>query len=109
MIQLWSLGGLSLWQLLRRTARETWQDSVFGQGGRMAFYQFLAIFPSLLVFLAVAARVPHVGDSVKRLLQDLLVQVLPSQGAHLIADTMNELTARKASRFQFVVVSAGAL
>jgi len=40
MVELWSLGGLSLWQLLRRTARETWQDSVFGQGGRMAFYQF---------------------------------------------------------------------
>jgi membrane protein len=109
MVELWSLGGLSLWQLLRRTARETWQDSVFGQGGRMAFYQFLALFPSLLVLLAVAARMPHVGGSIKRLLQDLLVQVLPSQGAHLIADTVDELTGRAASGFQCVVVCAGAL
>ena len=42
---LWTLGGLSLFDLLRRTVRECWQDEVFGQGGRMAFYHFLAIFP----------------------------------------------------------------
>jgi len=109
MVELWSLGGLSLWQLLRRTARETWQDGVFGQGGRMAFYQFLAIFPALLVLLAVAARVPHAGGSLKRLLQGLSGQVLPSQGAHLLANILNELTGRAASGFHFVAVCAGAL
>jgi membrane protein len=109
MAGLWSLGDLSLWELLRRTARETWQDSVFGQGSRMAFYQFLAIFPSLLVLLAAAARVPHVGDSFKRLIQDLSGQVLPSQGAHLFATTMDELSGRAASGLRFVGVCAGAL
>src|SRR5215831_1377566 len=102
MVDLWSLGGLSLWELLRRTAREAWQDGVFGQGGRMAFYQFLAVFPSLLVLLAVGARVPHLGDFFKRLLQDLSEQVLPSQGAQLFATMMDQLGARAISGFRFV-------
>ena len=109
MFELWNLGGLSLWELLRRTARETWQDSVFGQGGRMAFYQFLAVFPSLLVLLAVVARVPRVGDSFNRVLQDLSNQVLPSQAAHLLSTIGGELSGRGASGFHFVMVCAGAL
>ena len=109
MVDLWSLGGLSLWELLRRTARESWQDSVFGQGSRMAFYQFLAIFPSLLVLLVVAARVPHVGDFLKRLLQDLSEQVLPSHAASLFAAMTDELSRRPASGFHFLAVCAGAL
>ena len=109
MDELWSLGGLSLWELLWRTARETWEDSVFGQGGRMAFYQFLAIFPSILVLLAIAARVPQLGDSFRSFLRDLSGQVLPSQGARLFVAVMDELSGRAASGFHFVPVCAGAL
>ena len=109
MVEFWSLGGLSLWELLRRTARETWEDSVFGQGGRMAFYQFLAIFPWLLVLLTLAQRVPHAGGSLRHLIQDLSVQVLPSQGAQLFADMVDELTGRAVSGFRFVVICGGAL
>jgi uncharacterized BrkB/YihY/UPF0761 family membrane protein len=104
-----NLCSLSVCELLRRIARETWQDSGFGQGDRMALYQLLAIFPSLLVLLAVAARVPHVGDSFKGLLQDLSEQVLPSQGARLLATMMDELSGRAVSGFHFVAVCAGAL
>lgn len=109
MVDLWSLGGLTAWELLRRTAREAWQDSVFGQGGRMAFYQFLAIFPSLLLLLAVAGRVPHAGDFLKRLIQDLSEQLLPSQGAHLFATMLDDLSGRAAHGFHFIGVCAGAL
>ena len=109
MVDFWSLGGLPVIELIRRTARESWQDSVFGQGGLMAFYQFLAIFPSLLVLLALAARVPHAGASVKVSLQDLSEQVLPLQGARLFASIMNELSGRAASDLHFVAVCAGAL
>ena len=108
MVKLWSLGGLSLWELLRRTARESWQDSVFGQGGRMAFYQFLAIFPSLLVLLTLAARLPHAGDSPQRLLRDLSGRVLPGEGALLLANVMHELASRAVLGFHFLLVCAGA-
>ena len=66
---LWTLGGLSLWELIRRTARESWEDSVFGQGGRMAFYHFLAIFPSLII----SAGPPYFRDA----LLDLSRRTLP--------------------------------
>lgn len=109
MVDLWSLDGLSVWEVLRRTARESWEDSVFGQGGRMAFYQFLAIFPSLLVLLTIAAAVPHVGGSLKPLLRDLSEQVLPSQGARLFVTMIDELSGHAASGFRFVQVCTGAL
>ena len=102
-------GGLSLPDLLRRTARESWQDEVFGQGGRMAFYHFLAIFPSLLVLFFVSARVPHLGDHVKDAVQELSSQVLPEQVSRLLRDVMEELNQRARSGVQVIAVCAGGL
>jgi membrane protein len=109
MRHLWTLGGLSVPDLLRRTARESWEDSVFGQGGRMAFYHFLAIFPSLLVLLAVGAHVPRLGGNVQNALRDLFTQVFPQQVSLLFQQAMNELNGGALSGLQFAVVCAGAL
>jgi uncharacterized BrkB/YihY/UPF0761 family membrane protein len=46
MVDLWTRGGLSWRELLKRTWCERWRDAVFGQAARLAFYHFLAIFPS---------------------------------------------------------------
>jgi membrane protein len=109
MVNLWTLGGLSLPELLRRTTRESWQDDVFGQGGRMAFYHFLAIFPALLVLLAISARVPHLGGQMKNTLQDLSSQLLPDQVSQLFQHTADELNARALSGLQLISVCAGSL
>lgn len=113
MRNLWSLGGLSLPELFRRTARESWRDEVFGQGGRMAFYHFLAIFPSLLVFLAISARVPHLGNHMKSALQDsindLSSQLLPERVSQLVQRMMNELAGRNRGGLRLISVCAGAL
>jgi membrane protein len=109
MVNLWTLGGLSLPDLLRRTALASWQDEVFGQGGRMAFYHFLAIFPSLLVFFIVSARVPHLGDHMRTALQEMSRQVLPDQVSQLIQNVMEELNQRARSGVQLFSVCAGAL
>ena len=109
MPNLWTLGGLSLSDLLRRTVRESWQDEVFGQGGRMAFYHFLAIFPSLLVFFIISARVPHLGDHMKTALQDLSTQVLPAQVSQLFQEMMDELNQRTRSGVHLISIIAGAL
>ena len=53
---MWSLGGLSARELVKRTARQTWQDDIFGQAARLAFYHFLAIFPVLLLLLIPLAH-----------------------------------------------------
>jgi membrane protein len=109
MLNLWTLGGLSFSDLLRRTARESWDDAVFGQGGRMAFYHFLAIFPSLLVFLAISARVPHLGGHMKSALQELADQVLPDQVSQLFRKMTAELDTRTLSGAQLMAVCSGAL
>jgi membrane protein len=109
MANLWTLGGLSLPDLLRRTARDSWHDEVFGQGGRMAFYHFLAIFPSLLVFFLVSGRVPHLADHMRNALQELSSQVLPDQVSQLLQKVMDEVNQRARSGVQLISVCAGAL
>jgi membrane protein len=106
---LWTLGGLSLYDLLRRTVRESWQDEVFGQGGRMAFYHFLAIFPSLLVLFTISARVPHLGDHMMSAFQDLTKQVLPNQASQLFQTITFELNEHTHSGLPLISVCAGAL
>jgi membrane protein len=104
-----TLEGLSLPELLYRTARESWQDNVFGQGGLMAFYQFLAIIPSLLAFLALSARIPNLGDHMNHTLRELGSQVLPDQVSQLFQKTMEGLDERNLSVAQLVSLCAGAL
>lgn len=104
---LWTFGGLSFIELMRRTGRESWEDAVFGQGGRMAFYHFLALFPSLLVLLAISAQVPHLGQHVKNALEDLSSQVLPAQASRLLRQAVVELYGRKLTGMQLLAVCAG--
>jgi membrane protein len=105
----WTLGGLSVWDLLRRTIKASWRDDVFGQGGRMAFYQFLALFPSLLLFFAVSARVPHLGGPMQRSLRAMSGQVLPEKVAQLIQVMMGQLTSGTQFGLQLVSVCAAAV
>ena len=49
MARFWSLRGLSLRELAKRTFRKSWEDEVFGQSARLAFYFFFAMFPVLLL------------------------------------------------------------
>jgi membrane protein len=109
MPNLWTLGGLSFTDLLRRTIRECWHDEVFGQGGRMAFYHFLAIFPSLLVLFTIGGHIPHVGDHMKAAIQDLSRQVLPDQASQLFQGTMEELNQHTHEGARLISVCAGGL
>ena len=47
----WSLRGLSWRDLTKRACRRSWDDEVFGQAARLAFYYFLSMFPVLLLLL----------------------------------------------------------
>ena len=109
MLNLWTLGGLSYSDLLRRTVRECWQDEVFGQGGRMAFYHFLAIFPCLLVLFTISEHIPHIGAHMKTALQDLTRQVLPNQASQLFQGIMDELDEHTHAGARLISVCAGGL
>jgi membrane protein len=102
----WRPGGLSIAELLRRTVRESWEDSIFGQGSRMAFYHFLAIFPSILAFLVISA--PHL-DPMKNALLELSSQVLPDQVSELFQKMIDELNERPHTAAQTISLCAGAV
>jgi uncharacterized BrkB/YihY/UPF0761 family membrane protein len=91
MAAMWSLGGLSAAELLKRTVRESWQDDVFGQAARLAFYHFLAMFPLLLLVLIPLARLPGAGADMRELLAGSLDQFLPADAASLIAAVIQDL------------------
>lgn len=108
MEEMWTLGGLSPGELLRRTIRESWEDSVFGQGGRMAFYQFLAIFPCLIVFLNFAARFFQAGDPVSGVIGKLSREMFPDQVSQLFLATIEKLRSQPLSDLPLVAVCAAA-
>ena len=109
MAKAWTLGGLPVGELLRRTAVESWTDAIYGQAGRMAFYHFLAIFPCLLIFLAFAGGVPSIGTGVKHAAQGVVEDVLPGPVAGLVQKMEVELQAEAPSGFEFLSTCVGAL
>lgn len=75
----------------------------------MAFYHFLAIFPFLLVLLALSARVPAFGEYIKSAIEDTSRQVLPAEVSRLFQEMVDELSRRTLSSVQLFSVCAGAL
>jgi membrane protein len=106
---LWTLGGLSVPELLRRTLLESWRDDVFGQGGRMAFYQFLAIFPSLLVCFTVITHVPHLSNHLQPCLLDFSRQLFPSRVAQLFLGMLTNFSERPRLGLRLLSVCAVAV
>src|SRR5579875_4126320 len=80
---MWTMGGLSLGALVQRTLAASWRDEVFGQGGRMAFYQFLAIFPSLFVCFALFNHTPGFASHLGPSLGQVSGQIFPTQLSQL--------------------------
>ncbi|MBV9490002.1 MAG: YihY/virulence factor BrkB family protein [Verrucomicrobia bacterium] len=90
-VQSVDLGGLSLYDLLKRTARASWHNAVFGQGSRMAFYHFLALFPTLLLVFLVARHLPSGATPVRDTLLDWARPILPPDTVGLLQGILNEL------------------
>lgn len=93
MAELWSLRGLSLRELAVRTARRSWEDEVFGQASRLAFYFFFALFPVLLL-LIMLAKSGNVGPDWRRALLAMFAQVLPRNAAAIVARTVRQLNGQ---------------
>ena len=75
----------------------------------MAFYHFLAIFPSLLVLFAISAHIPHIGDHMRTAIQDLIRQLLPNQASQLFQGVMEELNQHTHEGARLISVCAGGL
>jgi membrane protein len=106
---LWTLGGLSIVEVVRRTLTESWHDDVFGQGGRMAFYQFLAIFPSLLVGFSVFRHIPHFSQDLRGAFSDVSAQVFPERVSQLFQAMLTNFSQRPRFGLRLVSVFAAAV
>ncbi len=61
MAHLWNLQGLTWRELARRTCRKSWDDEVFGQAARLAFYYLFSMFPVFLLLFNCARPVRRSG------------------------------------------------
>ena len=96
MTDLWSLRGLSWRDLAKRTCRRSWDDEVFGQAARLAFYYFLSMFPVLLlllIWLDQFAGTGSTGSNFRDTLLGAFRQVLPREASELMAKTVGQLNA----------------
>lgn len=60
-IRLWQLGGLSWWQVLRRTVHDYRENHFDARAAQFAYYSLLALFPLLILLLAALGRLPVAG------------------------------------------------
>ncbi len=95
---MWSLGGLSWRELLGRTWKESWEDEVFGQAARLAFYHFIALFPCLLLAVALLARMSHTGSDMLATLRSSLQTILPPAASTMVTGIMDEIRRGAARR-----------
>lgn len=109
-MSMWDLGGLSFRELLRRTIKESWEDEVFGQAGRLAFYHFIALFPLLLLLLMPLARLSRTGAAMRDLLSGAFQHLLPQNAALLVTGAIHDLnTNARASGVVLIVAACSAI
>ncbi|HLJ17549.1 MAG TPA: YihY/virulence factor BrkB family protein [Bryobacteraceae bacterium] len=94
MAKLWSLRGLSWRELAKRTCRKSWEDEIFGQSARMAFYFFFALFPVLLLLSILLGKTVGGASDWRDALLDSFKQVLPPDASALMMQTIQQISRR---------------
>ena len=81
---------LSWSELLKRTAKESSEDDVFGLAAQLAYYFFLALFPAVLFILALASFFPltNVIDDIVRALRP----IAPADVLGLLEDQLRRIS-----------------
>lgn len=89
-MRMWGLRGLSAAELAKRTLAKSWQDEVFGQSGRLAFYFLFSMFP-LVLLLVLLSKGTAIGAEWQESLLRAIGQMLPADAASLVIHTVREL------------------
>lgn len=100
-------GGPSLRELLNQTVRESWEDEVFGQAGRLAFYHFIAFSPVLSLLLMPLDHLACVGPGMRQLLSGSFRQFLPQRAALLVTDAIGDLSANARASGALLIFATG--
>lgn len=85
------LGGLTLWELAKRTWRETNEDKIFGSAAELAYYFLLALFPMLIFLISLVGFLP---DAQQRILL-ALGKVMPGEAMRLVDQTIRDVVQNR--------------
>lgn len=80
---------LSYGELLKRTVRETIDDDGLGLAAQLAFYFFLALFPTLLFLIALASFLP--ADDLVGTVVSMLQGVAPAEVIAIVRDQLAKI------------------
>jgi len=89
---LWSLGGLSIGQLIKRVYQGISDDFLLDRASALAFNLILALFPLLIFLLAVFGLFASHSAAMQKSLFGYLAQVLPPAASQVIIHTLREVT-----------------
>jgi membrane protein len=96
---------LSWGELIKRTVKEAQADDFLGLSAQLAYYFFLALFPTLLFLIALASFVPA-DDLIGRVLA-MLQGVAPPEVIAIIRDQLAQIAeGRQAGLLSFGVAAA---
>jgi membrane protein len=90
---LWQLGGLSWKELGKRVWNESNNDDVWGRAAQLSYYFLLALFPLLLVMMAMLGIFADKGTELRHQLLTYLAQVMPASAGELVQKTVDELSS----------------
>ena len=89
---LWGFGGLTWKELLKRVWSEMNADDVWGRAAQLSYYFLLALFPLLLVMMALLGIFADKGTQLRQSLITYLGQVMPESAGELVTKTVEELS-----------------
>ena len=90
---MWRLGGLNWKELAKRVWSEANNDDVWGRSAQLSYYFLLALFPLLLVLMAILGIFADKGTQLRESLIGYLGQVMPASAGELVQKTVDELSS----------------
>jgi membrane protein len=94
---MWTLGGLTPWQLARNVVREIDEDDLLGRASGLAFNFLLALFPLILFMLALFGLFASRSSQLVTQMLDYFADLLPSAAFQLLQTTTNQLATNPTS------------
>jgi membrane protein len=89
---MWGFGGITWKELGKRVWHEMNEDDVWGRAAQLSYYFLLALFPLLLVMMALLGIFADQGTELRNNLIAYLGQVMPASAGELVHKTVEELT-----------------
>lgn len=91
-VSMWGFGGITWKELAKRVWHEMNEDDVWGRAAQLSYYFLLALFPLLLVMMALLGIFADRGTELRDSLIAYLGQVMPASAGELVHKTVEELT-----------------